>query len=206
MTERINYHCFDRQAWFLVQSYIDDTKDIVRTFDATFSKYDLAGSHVQTGNFFLEKVSASSEREEVKVEMKDQGCQYDPLLDDNRPIAWKADRDQIRELEQEVREARNVITNGKMSHEAHARKLLGEARDAQQRYETLKASVEAQGSSTDTSHLEIPEFMYATNGGQSFHGQGCPSLACHFQPRHRGNWLSAEGASNSQKPAKSGSE
>ena len=136
---------------------------------------------------WLEPRSSDIGSEVEKVEMKDQGCQYDPLLDDShRPVAWKADRDKIRALEREVREARDLITKEKLSHEAHARKLLGEARDAQQRYETLKASVEAQGSSTDTSHLEIPEFIHVTNGGDSFHRQGCPSLACHFQPTPHG--------------------
>ena len=166
-------------------SWFDTTPTTPRTLPESSTQRS------QTMTWLEGNVKIVAEHEKEKPQTKEQGCQYDPLKDDShRPIAWQADRGKIRELEAKVRElekevrvARDIITKEKMENEARERKLLGEARDAEQRYETLRISVAAQGSSTDTSHLEIPEFIYATNAGESFHRQGCPALSMHFQPR-----------------------
>lgn len=70
---------------------------------------------------WLEPRSSDIGSEEKKAEMKDQGCQYDPLLDDShRPVAWKADRDKIRALEQEVRHMRLMRENCWVKLEMHS--------------------------------------------------------------------------------------
>ena len=86
-------------------------------------------------------------------------------------------------LERELRQACDIITKQKLDHERHARDLIGRAMAAEAKYEKLKLSMEAQGQSTDISHLEIPDHVLVTPNGESFHRPGCPSLSVAFTNR-----------------------
>ena len=86
-------------------------------------------------------------------------------------------------LEIELRQANDVITRLNTQHEKHVRDLIEERRSWQQKYELLKTSVEAKGQSSDTSHLEMPDHVFVTSNGESFHKANCPSLQVHRVPR-----------------------
>ena len=88
-----------------------------------------------------------------------------------------------RHLEIELRQANDMITKLNLQHEKHVRDLIEERRSWQQKYELLKTSVEARGQSSDTSHLEMPDHVFVTANGESFHKANCPSLQVHRVPR-----------------------
>ncbi len=86
-------------------------------------------------------------------------------------------------LEKELRRASDIITKPKLNREKHARELIGRPMASEAKYDKLKLSMEAQGQSTDISHLEIPDHVLVTPNGESFHRSGCPSLSHAFMPR-----------------------
>ena len=115
----------------------------------------------------------------------DQGVQAKPFVHDKN---LQFDGEKVCDskhihLERELRQACDTITKINLDHEKHARELLGRAMTAEAKYDRLKLSTEARGQSTDTSHLEIPDHIFVTTSGESFHRSGCPSLTSAFQPR-----------------------